>query len=410
MISRIYMPKGAALIIDILRAAGHEAYIVGGCVRDCLMGKAPYDWDITTSAAPPLVKVLFPRTADTGLKHGTVTVLMGRAAYEVTTFRVDGAYTDNRRPDSVSFTDDLREDLLRRDFTINAMAYSRETGIVDMFGGMDDLKAGVIRGVGCPDARFKEDALRMLRAVRFSAQLGFEIEPETWAALKANAPLIANISIERVRDELLKLLLGEHTENFARLNESGVLRYVGGGLDGVFGPNLEKNLPALRICPKDANARLSLLLAGAPDARKVLRFLKLDNDTIKYVSTLAGRLPGPPPASAYETRRLLHEIGPEAARGLIALKRVQAEAAGDLNGARACENADDLLRRILEAGDCFDLSALNIDGEQLKALGVREGREIGRVLNALLDAVMRYPAANDADTLKELVLMNLTNK
>jgi len=398
------MPGGAALIIGKLRAAGHEAYIVGGCVRDCLMGKTPSDWDITTSAAPLAVKALFKRTVDTGLRHGTVTVLMGRAGFEVTTFRVDGAYSDNRRPDSVAFTGDLREDLLRRDFTVNAMAYCDETGVVDPFNGQGDLAAGVIRGVGCPDARFKEDALRMLRAIRFSAQLGFEIEAETWRALKQNAPLIANISVERVRDELLKLLLGDHTGKYAQINDSGVLRYVDAGLCGLFAANLGGALPVLPACPKDTDLRLALLLRGSPakETGRLLKFLRLDNKSVKNISVVAGRLPLPLPDTAYGMRKLLGAVGEGAANRVILLKRILAASARDADAIKSCERAEALLRGISEAGDCYNLAGLEINGEELKALGIKEGREIGRVLNALLDAVMQDPANNDAATLRKL--------
>ncbi len=218
----IRIPAPAAEIIDKLNSHGYEAYIVGGCVRDMLLGREPGDWDITTSALPRQVKQVFKRTVDTGIQHGTVTVLIGKAGYEVTTYRVDGEYLDGRHPDTVSFTPDLREDLRRRDFTINAMAYNSMKGIIDEFGGQEDLRAGIIRCVGNPMDRFSEDALRILRAIRFSAQLGFEIEEKTWEAICASAPSLARVSKERIQVELTKLLLSGHPEHMALVWESGI--------------------------------------------------------------------------------------------------------------------------------------------------------------------------------------------
>ena len=209
---RIQLPYEVEWVIGKIRDAGYEAFAVGGCVRDTLLGRTPEDWDVTTSARPEAVKAIFERTVDTGLQHGTVTVLKNRKGYEVTTYRIDGEYHDGRHPDSVEFTPNLLEDLKRRDFTINAMAYSHETGIVDEFGGMEDLKAGIVRCVGRPEDRFTEDALRLLRALRFSAQLGFEIEESTYAAIKTIAPNLAKVSKERVQAELTKLLLSAHPE------------------------------------------------------------------------------------------------------------------------------------------------------------------------------------------------------
>ncbi|MBO7631761.1 MAG: CCA tRNA nucleotidyltransferase, partial [Lachnospiraceae bacterium] len=198
----ILLPENVKRIIRTLETAGFEAYAVGGCVRDALFDRVPQDWDITTSALPEEVKGLFPRTVDTGIEHGTVTIMLGQEGYEVTTYRIDGKYEDCRHPDSVTFTRSLKEDLLRRDFTINAMAYNESTGLVDLFGGIEDLQAGIIRAVGNPTERFSEDALRILRAVRFAAQLGFTIEPETKQAMKTLSGNLKVVSAERIREEL----------------------------------------------------------------------------------------------------------------------------------------------------------------------------------------------------------------
>lgn len=201
----IAIPQDAVWILNKLNEGGHEAYIVGGCVRDSILGRMPQDWDITTSALPEEIKTIFDHTFDTGIKHGTITVVLHHENYEVTTYRIDGEYADCRHPDEVSFTKKLNEDLLRRDFTMNAIAYHPKEGFRDPFHGQEDIAAGIIRGVGEPAKRFQEDALRMLRCVRFSAQLGFAIDPETWAALCANTALIQKISAERIREELQKL-------------------------------------------------------------------------------------------------------------------------------------------------------------------------------------------------------------
>ena len=223
---RIQIPRDAERILDELETAGFQAYVVGGCVRDSLMGRTPKDWDITTSAEPQDVKRIFRNTYDTGIEHGTVSVRFGMEIYEVTTFRVDGVYTDHRRPDTVQYTGSLREDLKRRDFTMNAMAYHPRTGVVDLFQGQEDLRAGRIRCVGEARERFEEDALRMLRAYRFAARFGFEIEETTKRAIREKAPLLANVSRERVREEMEQLLVSEHPEVLRDLAASGLMAQI----------------------------------------------------------------------------------------------------------------------------------------------------------------------------------------
>lgn len=233
------MPYEAEWIIDNIRSHGYEAFIVGGCVRDAVLGRIPGDWDITTSAKPEQVKEIFGKTVDTGLKHGTVTIIKHGSGYEVTTYRIDGEYLDGRHPETVEFTPDLREDLKRRDFTINAMAYSHETGIVDEFEGMEDLKRRVVRCVGCAKDRFTEDALRILRAVRFAAQLDFVIEDETYKAIAEIAPNLVHVSKERIQVELTKLLLSDHPEKIWMVDATGIAEYVTSGFTEVFERELE---------------------------------------------------------------------------------------------------------------------------------------------------------------------------
>lgn len=223
---KIDLPHNVDYIINELMNNGYEAYAVGGCIRDSILGREPKDWDITTSARPIEVKKLFRRTVDTGIQHGTVTVMLDREGYEVTTYRIDGEYEDNRRPKSVEFTVELVEDLKRRDFTINAMAYNRHEGLVDVFDGLNDLNKGIIRCVGSAAERFDEDALRILRAVRFSAQLGFEIEDETLKAVQEKADRLEAISAERIRVELNKLLLSPHPEKLIDAYRAGITKVV----------------------------------------------------------------------------------------------------------------------------------------------------------------------------------------
>ncbi|MBO4515022.1 MAG: CCA tRNA nucleotidyltransferase, partial [Lachnospiraceae bacterium] len=222
----IEIPQKAKEILDVLHGAGFEAYVVGGCVRDSILGRTPQDWDVTTSARPEEVKALFRRTIDTGIQHGTVTVMMDKEGFEVTTYRIDGKYEDSRHPSEVIFTPSLEEDLKRRDFTINAMAYNDRDGLVDLFGGMEDMEKKVIRCVGDARARFGEDALRIMRAVRFSAQLGYEIEAQTREAIRELAPTLRNISAERIQTELIKLVVSGHPEYLRIAWETGITKVV----------------------------------------------------------------------------------------------------------------------------------------------------------------------------------------
>ena len=229
---RINVPDKAKRVVNTIQAAGFEAYVVGGCVRDSILGRQPQDWDITTSAKPEQVKALFPRTIDTGLQHGTVTVMQDREGFEVTTYRIDGEYEDSRHPKEVVFTPNLEEDLKRRDFTINAMAYNEEKGLVDIFGGMEDIRLGRIRCVGRAEERCGEDALRMLRAIRFSAQLGYEIDEETKQGIRRLAPTLKNISAERIQTELVKMLVSPHPDYLRTAYDMGVTKVFSLNLTG----------------------------------------------------------------------------------------------------------------------------------------------------------------------------------
>ena len=288
---RIEMPVQVEEILGKLREHGYEAFAVGGCVRDAILGRIPGDWDITTSAHPEEVKQVFGHTIDTGLQHGTVTVMRDHIGYEITTYRIDGEYEDGRHPKEVVFTAELREDLRRRDFTINAMAYSHETGIVDIFGGTEDLAARRIRCVGDAGERFTEDALRILRAVRFSAQLGFSIEEMTWQALCELAPSLVHVSKERVQVELTKTLLSDRPEYIWKTEAAGLAPYISKTFPEVFAAWKERKCisGAAAHLPAEKALRWAYFLApaGEESCVRVLRELKMDNDTIDKAKILS---------------------------------------------------------------------------------------------------------------------------
>lgn len=387
---RIQLPYEVEWVIGKIRDAGYEAFAVGGCVRDTLLGRTPEDWDVTTSARPEAVKAIFERTVDTGLQHGTVTVLKNRKGYEVTTYRIDGEYHDGRHPDSVEFTPNLLEDLKRRDFTINAMAYSHETGIVDEFGGMEDLKAGIVRCVGRPEDRFTEDALRLLRALRFSAQLGFEIEESTYAAIKTIAPNLAKVSKERVQAELTKLLLSAHPERILLLKETGLSAQIVPGFDAVFAPALFSELSRL---PAEKSLRWAgfLLCQSTKQAEAVLKGLKMDNETIGNVSRMIEEAKETLPLEKPAVRRAMSRYTPYQLEGALKLK--------ELMGSPDAEEIRRLREEIIRDGDCVSLKDLAVKGRDLLEAGVERGPMVGEILNHLFDLVLLYPEKNDRELL-----------
>lgn len=387
---RIQLPYEVEWVIGKIRDAGYEAFAVGGCVRDTLLGRTPEDWDVTTSARPEAVKAIFERTVDTGLQHGTVTVLKNRKGYEVTTYRIDGEYHDGRHPDSVEFTPDLLEDLKRRDFTINAMAYSHETGIVDEFGGMEDLKAGIVRCVGRPEDRFTEDALRLLRALRFSAQLGFEIEESTYAAIKTIAPNLAKVSKERVQAELTKLLLSAHPERILLLKETGLSAQIVPGFDAVFAPALFSKLSQL---PAEKSLRWAgfLLCQSTKQAEAVLKGLKMDNETIGNVSRMIEGAKETLPLEKPAVRRAMSRYTPYQLEGALKLK--------ELMGSPDAEEIRRLREEIIRDGDCVSLKDLAVKGRDLLEAGVERGPMVGEILNHLFDLVLLHPEKNDRELL-----------
>lgn len=389
----IPMPGGVSRVLKRLDEAGYGAWLVGGCLRDLYLGRSPKDWDIATSALPGEVEGLFHHTVPTGVKYGTVTVLVNEMTVEVTTFRTEGDYTDSRHPDCVRFESDIDADLSRRDFTVNAMAYHPERGWRDPYGGRMDCGAGVIRCVGAADTRFSEDALRMLRAVRFAAQLGFRLDEDTLRAIHRNAPAIHNIAGERIREEIVKLLLADHATKGVRLvGESGLGTYV-----------LPQGAPDAFVWdpgpfPPDTVLRLSGWLWAAYGARQgaedVLTRLRFDNDTKSEVLFLLDTqdiVPNPEPEWV---RRRLYAWG----RGRTELYLAFQEALD-----RPVAAVRDTLAGVIERGDCVSLRDLAVNGEDIMALGVKPGPAVGEVLERLMDIVLTEPSMNVKEKLVPLI-------
>ena len=434
---KIKMPGKVNKIIGVLQEAGFEAYAVGGCIRDSLLGRTPNDWDITTSAKPMEVKALFSHTIDTGIQHGTVTILLDREGFEVTTYRIDGEYEDGRHPKEVSFTGSLEEDLKRRDFTINALAYNETAGLIDIFEGQKDLKDGIIRCVGNAEERFTEDALRMLRAIRFSAQLGYRIEENTLAAIHKLAGNLEKISAERIQTELLKLMVSPHPDYLRTAYECGVTK--------VFFPEFdlametpqnhphhcynvgEHILHSLLEVPADKVLRLTMLLhdiakpqclsvdekgithfhgheeMGAEMSRVILR-LRMDNDTTDKVCRLVrfhdyGNGVAP---DRRIVRRAVNKIGEDLFDDFILVKKADLLAQSMYLREEKLSNLaewDACYREIREAEECVSLRTLAVNGRDLIAAGLQPGRELGDILKQLLDEVLETPEKNEKDYL-----------
>ena len=389
------VPADAEQIIEKLNEHGFEAYVVGGCVRDSLLGKEPEDWDITTSAKPGEVKAMFSRTIDTGIQHGTVTVMLNRQGYEVTTYRVDGEYEDGRHPKSVDFTTSLLEDLKRRDFTINAMAYNGREGLVDAFGGMEDLENRVIRCVGSAVNRFTEDALRILRAVRFSAQLDFRIEDETYEAISLIAPNLEKVSKERIATELTKLLLSGHPEKMKRVSDTGASRYIS---EPFFKAAVlsKGELRPLGCLPAVKYMRWAGFLRReqGETAADILRDLKMDCDTMDRVKILVSWWRTPIAAEKPAIRRVMNQIPGDLFDSLLCFQEVFAGEVGEGYG-ETLKMVKALAEEIREAGDPVNLKELAVDGRDLMAAGMNPGPALGKTLNALMEQVLERPECNE---------------
>ena len=426
------IPKKVEYIIEELDKNGFEAFAVGGCVRDTILGRNPQDWDVTTSASPMDVKRIFKRTIDTGIQHGTVTVMLDKEGFEVTTYRIDGEYEDSRHPKEVTFTTNLTEDLKRRDFTINAMAYNPQSGIVDEFGGIDDLENKIIRCVGVAKERFTEDALRILRAVRFSAQLGFEIEAQTRTAAAELAPTLKKISRERIQSELSKLVVSPHPDYVKELDRLSLN-------ENIFEDRIiinEHTLRMLLAVRVDKVLRWTALLqeeSTAERAKEILRGLKFDNFTINHVSRLTKWLRCEIAPDKASVRHAVNKIGEDIFELLLEAKRAfyesmadegECEAYGTENSSvedaptvevknvsnaslveektfrlnELCE-IEKLYKSIVENGDCVSLKQLAVGGNDIIQAGLAKGQGIGELLEYLLDIVLDDPTENERENL-----------
>lgn len=435
---QIKLPEKVKQIITKLEAAGYEAYAVGGCVRDSFLGREPDDWDITTSASPAQTKAVFGRTIDTGIQHGTVTVMLEHESFEVTTYRIDGEYEDSRHPKEVVFTKNLVEDLKRRDFTINAMAYNDKTGLVDVFGGIADLENKIIRCVGNAEERFMEDALRMMRAVRFSAQLGFSIDADTERAIAALAPNLINISAERIQVELVKLLLSPNPDYIRKAYDLGITAVVLPELDTAFETTQHNPHHMYTVgehlmhCLLNVRANRCLRIAallhdiGKPASKttdedgidhfhghveigeemavRILKRLKFDNDTIMRVRIYIRHHDDQIDPKAKAVRRSMGKIGEEYFCGVLALKRADCLAQSLYMREEKIEGLDAvgaLYQEILDKRQCVSLKSLAISGDDLIASGVPQGKQIGEILSNLLAEVIEDPSRNTQEYLLE---------
>ena len=435
---KIAVPGKARHILRTLQAAGFEAYVVGGCVRDSLMGREPEDWDVTTSARPEQVKALFPYTVDTGIKHGTVTVMLGKDGFEVTTYRIDGTYEDNRHPKEVIYTPSLREDLRRRDFTVNAMAYNDERGLVDYYRGMEDMEIGVVRCVGVPEERFEEDALRIMRAVRFSAQLGFHIDSFTMKAIQKLSSSLLTISAERIQSELTKILTSPHPDYLRGAYKLGVTKIILPELDRAMETEQyhlhhiytvgEHILHSLKWVDADKVLRLTMLFhdIGKPEtlskdedgithfhghakvsaeiADQIMHRLKYDNDTIGKVCRLVeyhdyGNNLEPDAAAV---RRAINKIGEDAFPLLFQVKRADIYAQSDYlreQKRERLEKWNQLYNEIKQKQQCVTLKDLAVSGADLIAAGMKPGKALGDMLQRLLMLVLEDPSLNTKEKL-----------
>lgn len=437
---RIKLPANVEKIINTLESAGFEAYAVGGCVRDSLLGRIPNDWDITTSAKPDQTKALFSKTFDTGIKHGTVSVLLNKEIYEVTTYRIDGEYEDSRHPKEVIFTAELKEDLLRRDFTINAMAYNPRVGLVDLYGGVSDMEKHIIRCVGNAYDRFSEDALRIMRAIRFAAQLDYSIEEKTEEAIRELAPTLSRISVERIQTELVKMLVSDHPEYIRKAWELGVTKQFIPEFDAAMvteqnNPNHaysvgEHTLKVLEGVPADKVLRLTALLhdlgkvttkttdengvdhfkghaaEGAKIAHDVFRRLKFDNDTetrvcrlVMYHDWTIGAVPG-------HIRRYINKIGEECFPEIFSFNRADQMAQSEYKRKEKMEHIrvlEEAYEKVVANKECVSLKTLAVTGKDLLEAGVKPGPGMGEMLQKLLDTVLDDPSKNTKEYLLSVV-------
>ena len=422
------MPKGAEFIIRSLENAGFEAYIVGGCVRDGILGRDPEDWDITTIAKPDEIKRIFSHTVDTGIEHGTVTVLVppeeverGIRSFEVTTYRIDGEYTDHRHPNAVSFTGSLEEDLARRDFTINAMAYHMERGIIDPFHGQEDLEKKIVRAVGKAKDRFAEDALRMMRGIRFSAQLDFSLDEEAYLGIESLKESLENVSKERIAVELWKLLASAHPDKVEMFFSTGLAPYITEDFPKIQESGIPKLLP---FVPVEKIVRFGLFLRNVPDlARKILRDLKLDRESIEGGSHFAALFSEEEVESPYALRKRIARYGLKMVRDFYEMRlallhqdeeELYSPLESDLLESKrrtgeiitTKKQAESIVKerllwitKVESEKNCVSLSELMLSGKDLISLGVSPGKRMGEILQLAFDRVLQEPKENEKEKL-----------
>lgn len=432
----IHLPEDVKAILHTLQEAGYEAYAVGGCIRDSLLGRRPDDWDITTSAKPQETKALFGKTIDTGIQHGTVTVMRHGRGYEVTTYRVDGEYEDGRHPKEVTFTASLKEDLKRRDFTVNAMAYNEKDGLVDLFGGRQDLEQKIIRCVGEANERFEEDALRIMRAVRFSAQLGFSIEERTKEAIRGHAERLRQVSAERIQVELTKLVISPNPDFLRIAWETGITAVVLPEFDRLMeqpqnNPHHcfsvgEHTLHAMQAVRPDKCLRLAMLLhdvakplclttdaegidhfhghaqKGERMAAQILKRLRYDNHTTELVSRLVKWHDVAIAPEKKAVRRAASRMGKELFPLILEVKAADLAAQSDYQRAEKqewLEQLRSLYEEIEREGDCLTIKDLAVNGRDLIQAGITPGPQLGLALQQLLEIVLEDPEKNTREYL-----------
>ncbi|MBN1067837.1 CCA tRNA nucleotidyltransferase [Clostridium botulinum] len=422
----INIPNDVRFILDRLKNNGHEAYIVGGCVRDSILNNIPKDWDITTKARPEEVIKLFDKVILTGVKHGTVTVLINSEDYEVTTYRMDGEYEDSRHPKKVNFVSNLKEDLARRDFTINAMAYNKVDGLIDYFEGVSDLKKKVIKTVGNSEKRFSEDALRMLRAIRFSSQLDFSISNATLNSIKNLRENIKNISKERIREEFNKILMS-NTKGIDILRETGLMEYIFPEIIKLYNFKIDNmyyndnlythTIKATEEIENKLHLKLTMLFHNLLkmnnedmeytilQIKKFLKEFKYDNDTVNKVTDLT-RYMHNSLNTKLEIKQMLNLINLDLFEDLLKVKESEILSQNPLYKEERLSHLlyiRENLKDVIFNNECFNLKNLNISGKDLISLGLEKGKNIGEMLNELLELVMNNPDLNDKQVLIDIV-------
>lgn len=437
----IQIPKQVQKILNIFNYNGFEAYVVGGCVRDSILGKVPDDWDITTNALPSQTMECFKsyKIIETGLKHGTITIIINHKPFEVTTYRIDGKYSDNRRPDNVAFTRDLKEDLSRRDFTINAMAYNPKKGLIDFFGGQEDIQNKIINCVGNPDLRFSEDALRIMRAIRFASVLDFKISENTSLSIHKNKHLLNNIACERISAELNKLLLGDGVKTILTDFTDVICEFipeikpmVGFNQNSIYHhlDVWQHTVESVAQAKKEIIYRITMLfhdmgkpLCYSEDSQGIghfyghnkysakiaetrLKALRYDNFTISRVKSLVLYHDYDIKPTTKSIKRLLNKLGQETVSQLFEIKKADTKAHSNkcLRRLEDIQKLEFIFNQVLEQNQCFSLRNLAINGNDLIAIGIPKGKQIGVILNKLMDKVIDETIPNDKDKLlKEII-------